>query len=182
MAVDYSAVLADLKERRDKLNVTIAAIEEIAKTIPASAASRSGPTELRPDSFFQMPVLDAAVAYLRMMKRPKGASEIADALEAGGLTHSSKSFPSTVYTTLKRDADKEGEIIKVGQNWGLAEWYPGRARKTPRARSVSNGIGAASAAEAWDGAPADEDSQETPENAIPKAGGSDSDVDDLPFE
>ena len=126
---DYTAVLADLKARRDKLDAAIRAIEEIVQGGDVAAAPTGGNGEIASDAFFQMTVLDAAKKSLGMAKRPRGATAIAEALEQGGLTHRSKSLASTVYTTLKREDDRGGDVMKVGKEWGLAEWYPARPRK-----------------------------------------------------
>jgi len=62
--------------------------------------------------------------------------EIADALVRGGITHQSSNFANTMYTTLKREDDRGGNIIKVGKNWGLASWYPGRVRKKVKSQDA----------------------------------------------
>lgn len=183
MSVDYAAVLADLRARREKLDIAIRAIEEIATLGGADLSATSG--TIRPDSFFGMQVLDAAIKYLKMAKAPKPASDIANALEMGGLTHQSKNFASTVYTTLSRDEDRGGEMVKVGQNWGLAEWYPGR-RKNARAVTVPPGVDVAVGklsdafrdSPAFDGSVADAAAN----MASLRSGGGDIDPDDLPFE
>ena len=126
---DYTAVLADLKARRDRLDAAIRAIEEIVQGSDVAAAPTGGNGEIASDAFCQMTVLDAAKKYLGMAKRPRGSTAIAEALEQGGLTHRSKALASTVYTTLKREDDRGGDVMKVGKEWGLAEWYPARPGK-----------------------------------------------------
>lgn len=131
--VDYSAVLTDLKERRAKLDATILAIEEmlgITGEAPSdlgqsSNTSKKNEGKIRSDSFFGMSVGDAARKYLEIVKAPKSAKEIMQALEDGGLTHTSKHFYGTVFTALVRREKNEGDITKVKSEWGLTEWYPG---------------------------------------------------------
>jgi len=128
-APDYAAVLADLKERRAQLDAAIAAIEVIIGG-PSVPSGSSEP--LRPDSFFNMTAIEAATKYLAMKKAPQTPTEIAEALETGGFTHSSKNLANTLYTALQRSYEGSGEVIKVGRKWGLVEWYPGRPRKKVR--------------------------------------------------
>jgi len=139
--VDYNRVLADLRERRDKLNAAIAAIEEMSLGTGGldsggdsdTAAGDESPIQmpqristarygLLSDSFFQMSAADAAKKYLRIVKRPAGTKEICDALTRGGYLTNAKNFYSNLYTTLLRTPD----VIKVKKEWGLAEWYPGK--------------------------------------------------------
>lgn len=138
-SVDYGPVIADLEARRDRLNTTIAALREAAGMGPSpdgggggGGSGPGGPTkesEIRSDAFFGMKVPEAAKAYLAIAKKPKSTNEIAEALERGGLVHGSANFFNTVYTALDRDDGRGGEIIKVNKLWGLAKWYPNKARK-----------------------------------------------------
>lgn len=89
-----------------------------------------GAPNIPPDAFFRMSIADAARKYLAMVKKKQTIQQIADALEAGGLTHTSRRFYGTVLTTLRRQEKQVGDIVKVGRGiWGLAEWYPNRKRK-----------------------------------------------------
>lgn len=142
--IDYSAVLADLVAKRDALNAAITAIEQMTGTAASSSTTTSGgkkaaPTEVRSDTFFGMKFPEAAKAYLAIAKKPQSVKEIADALQRGGITHQSSNFVNTMYTTLKREDDRGGDIIKVGKSWGLAAWYPGRVRKKVKADDEGTG-------------------------------------------
>jgi hypothetical protein len=139
VAAPLEVALADLKARRAKLDTAIAAIEELLG-LQSSSPSQSpgGPTaaadawvngQIPSDAFFGMGIPDGTRKYLRMVRRKAPAAEIARALEQGGMTHSSKYFPNTVRTTLARIEKQTGDIVQVGKDWGLAEWYPGRKRK-----------------------------------------------------
>ena len=129
--IDYAAVLADLVAKRDALNHAIEAIEQMTgqAVTPTAGRGKDEPTEVRSDTFFGMKFPEAAKRYLAIAKKPQTASQIAEALQRGGITHQSSNFVNTIYTTLRREDERGGEIIKVGKNWGLASWYPGRARK-----------------------------------------------------
>lgn len=140
--IDYSAVLADLETKRAELDAAIAAVKRIlGHTDVSSPALAFGMAKaqiavevadsLRDDSFFGLSLVDAVKKYLRMSKRKKSTKDIVDALEQGGFTHTSKNFYGTVFTALSRDSEKAGsELVKVGKEWGIAEWYPGMKKKT----------------------------------------------------
>jgi hypothetical protein len=134
--VDYGPVIADLEARRDRLNATIAALREAAGMGPSPDGGGGGgspapskESDIRSDQFFGMKVPEAAKAYLGIVKKAKSTNEIAAALEKGGLIHGSSNFFNTVYTALDRDDSRGGAIIKVNKLWGLAAWYPDKARK-----------------------------------------------------
>lgn len=129
----YLAVLADLERDRDQINAMIAMMRKRAglsaeevPSAPLANGSNSQPsdsTEIRSDTFFGMVISDAIKKYLGIVKRPKKTTEIAKALEEGGLQHTSKRWFATVQTTLNR---MHGVIVKLPNGWGLLEWYPGR--------------------------------------------------------
>lgn len=129
----YAAVLADLEKERDQINGMIAMMKrrmglsvEEGPVVTALASGNSSVPEgaqIRSDTFFGMAISDAIRKYLAMVKRPQRASEIAKALDEGGLLHSSKSWLATVQTTLTR---MKGVVVRVPNGWGLMEWYPGR--------------------------------------------------------
>jgi hypothetical protein len=128
----YAEVIADLKKQRDHLDILIAGLEARA----GSAAAVAGEiTDIGPTTFYGMKIGEAALKYLRLVKRPQSAPEIAKAIEEGGLAHESKTFGNTVYATLNRDHERKGEIIRLpGRKWGLASDYPEAARR----RSAEN--------------------------------------------
>lgn len=128
--IDYAAVLADLEQKRDELDAAIKAIQPFVGAGAQARTARAGSEELQPDSFFGMNILDAAVKYLHMAKRPKRADEIADALLAGGYMTTAKNFQANVQTTLRREDDREGSTVWMpNKTWALAEWYPSRPKK-----------------------------------------------------
>ncbi len=132
--------LEELRRRRDKLDVAIAAIEELvgggqgptqAATPPAAALSAKHlPTvgTLPSDAFFGMSITDAVRKYLGMVRAKQSPSQIAAALEHGGLHNTSKNFPNTVRSIMARSERGGGDIVRVGKLWGLTEWYPGMSR------------------------------------------------------
>ena len=132
--IDYSAVLADLKKRRDDLDKAIAGIEQLIG-LPASSAPDANSAEtvdgdkvgkgvriplrgtvkaadsplpssgpIPSDAFFGMSIAQATQKFLTMRKKPATAPEIAEALEQGGLPHQSSRLPNTVNSVLTRNS------------------------------------------------------------------------------
>jgi len=145
--IDYEEVLVDLERRRAELDAAISAIRLI---LGASAGAGSGITPRMPqvsgatgklpsDAFFGMTVIDGAKKYLSMVKRPKKAAEITNALKQGGMLNTSANFVATVYTTLRRDAKRTGQVIQLpDKTWALAQWYPSGAKPRVAATGVSS--------------------------------------------
>ncbi len=137
--IDYEAVLADLEAKKTALESAINAIRQMLN-LGAQAAitpgSRLSEASIESDTFFSMSIGDAAKKFLRITKRKQPAVKIAEALDAGGLAHTSKNFPNTVRTTLLR-LETEGEVVQVGKDWGLAEWYPGLRKGNKRPSDAS---------------------------------------------
>jgi len=135
----YEAVLADLRAQRDQLDAAIAVLERRPGITPGSATAPPNSTGsvvavgLPSDAFFGMGLQEAIKKYLSMVKRKQSPKEIMDALERGGFQHTSKRFYGTVYTALSRAAEA-GEVVRVRDEWGLAEWYPG-LRKEKRIKA-----------------------------------------------
>ena len=75
------------------------------------------------DAFFRMSVPEAITKYLNMVKGPRSAKEITQALKEGGFTSKAQNLYATVFPTLMR-MKKAGVVDKVsGSNWGLVAWY-----------------------------------------------------------
>lgn len=136
-AIDYDMVIADLEAKRD---AAIEAIEGIQKvraiygqggmvngTVPKG---KFDPENLPTNHFHGMNIPQAAVYLLETVKKPMNSRDIAEALEQGGLRHTSKNFMNTVNTALYRLAlGDDPTVIKVGrEGWGLRSWYPGWRR------------------------------------------------------
>jgi hypothetical protein len=136
-AVDYQAVVADLKARRARLDQLIAAFEalilgqgDVPELEPASAGSGASilPTAIHPDTFFGLSILDATKKLLKMARRAQHTAAIADAIGQGGLKRPDVNVLSSILVR----AAKGREIVKVGKGmWGLPEFYPKAAPKEP---------------------------------------------------
>ena len=131
--IDYEAVLGDLEAKKAAIDAAIMGIRQMlslaAQAVPGTINGRgpSEPQALESDTFFGQSLGEAAKKFLRITKRKQSATTIAKALEAGGIQHTSKYLPNTVRTSLIRLAEN-GEVVQVGKEWGLAEWYPGRRK------------------------------------------------------
>ncbi|HYC54184.1 MAG TPA: hypothetical protein VEL28_04525 [Candidatus Binatia bacterium] len=160
--IDYHAVLADLEEKRARLDAAIAAIKMIASGVAGAApegspngtatTGRISPTSIPEDAFFGMSGADAVAKLLGIMKKPQSTPQICEALKAGGYTTASRNFTTTVHTAIKRQEPER--FVRVGKTWGLAEWYPG-ARKAAKGK-------AAGATTAADLIGDDEDEEDSP--------------------
>jgi len=144
--IDYTAVLADLKDRREKLNAAIAAIEHIlgrpassgteaqpGVEVTAEQQQRDAPTRVESDTFFGLSIGEGTKKFLRMKKRPATTQEICEALKEGGYLSDSKSFYSNVYATLRR----RPAFVNVKGKWALTEWYPGRRLDQPKGKAAA---------------------------------------------
>lgn len=142
--IDYAAVLADLKAKRADLDAAIAGIERMIGVAPSFANVIFGEvntsSDVQSDSFFGMSIADASKKFLGMKRKPQTTQDIADALEAGGMTHTSGNWGNTVGSVLNRIDASGGDIVRVKRGtWGLASWYPGRKRQAADKSKESEG-------------------------------------------
>ena len=136
--IDYERVIADLEAKRTTFNTAIDnAIQGLRHVATAMSTLPSGSPDvlpqtpagvLTPDAFFGMGIAQAAVKYLKSVKKQQSSKEIAEGLERANFHHTSKNFGNTVNTALGRRAEDDGDVVKIGRKWALAEWYPGRRR------------------------------------------------------
>jgi hypothetical protein len=134
----YAAVLADLRAKRDEIDRAIKMIEGLASggavTVGIPGIQGNGMAAEEPGSFLGMTIADAAAKLLAIRKKALSNSDIVDAIRAGGVVLNSAQPINTVGTVLRRRQRDEGDIVRVGKMWGLAEWYPNAARFTRRGR------------------------------------------------
>ena len=149
--INYEKVIEDLEAKRATFNTQIdSAIQGIRHVLSAVASlgttphvTASGvpgtgqtvPSRLSPDAFFGLGIAEAAIRFLQIVKRQQTTREIADGLEKANYHHTSKNFINTVNTALYRREKDEGDVVKIGRRWALAEWYPGRRKKTATSSS-----------------------------------------------
>lgn len=140
-SVDYEAVLADLLARKAQLETMIAGVEAIlgsaAGSVVAVSASNGGVTSLDripPHAFLKLSIGDATKKLLDMVKSKLTLPQIMQALEKGGLPPAKY---STVYAVLRRRESQIGDILRMGEEWGLTEWYPNNPNLRRRAEKPS---------------------------------------------
>jgi hypothetical protein len=131
--INYEAVLADLKARREQLNAAIASVEAILGQLGSGPGPGSGPhggPHPKPDAFLKMTIPDATAKHLATVREKQSTKQIIDALVKGGLPPSSY---QTVYGILLRREKQVGDIFHFkGGDWALSEWYPNRARPSAK--------------------------------------------------
>lgn len=133
----YAAALADLRAKRQKIDNTIAVLEEFSRM--TLGRGPDGDLQFIPKSdeppaieetagmFLGMSIVDAAKKLLAMRKRTMGNVEISRELRAGGLVLTGKDPVNVVGSVMTRRFNDVGDVVKVGRGiWGLKEWYPGR--------------------------------------------------------
>jgi len=146
--IDYEKLLAAWIEEREALDLMIDwARKKLGKETAKAPTARirldnplpSVPSALPSDSFFRMTVPQAIKTFLNMVKRPRTAKQITEALDLGGLTHQAKNLYATVYPTLLR-MEKNEEVVRVSNGeWALAEWYANSSRKSSQGEKAESG-------------------------------------------
>jgi hypothetical protein len=123
--VNYSAVLADLEARKAQIESAIAAVKAILAASGGSFDGANGgvvsPDNIPTGAFLRLSIADATKKYLDMVKTKQSVPQITQALERGGLPPAKT---NTVYAVLRRRESDIGDIIRFGDEWALAEWYP----------------------------------------------------------
>lgn len=133
--IDYQAVLADLYDRRDKLNQAIAGIEAMV-TGGSSARQETNTGVSGPGALLGMSIVDAAKKLLAAKRQPLRNPEIAALFKAGGLVLNSEQPANTIGSVLTRRFNEVGDVVRVERGtWGLKEWYPNRSFKKSEAES-----------------------------------------------
>jgi hypothetical protein len=143
--INYEAVLNDLERQKADIQNIQKAIDALRLIMslgtligPAGAptARPLDPQDIPSDAFFGLSIGEAAKKYLTIVKRKQTIQEIADALDRGGLPHSSTDFLATVRAMINRLAKSDTELVRVGPGaaWGLSSWYGNRRPKEAPAK------------------------------------------------
>ena len=138
---DVAAFRAKLLSQKAAIDEMLAALDRyaaagVAVVVPPTEQTVD-PADIPDDAFFGMSIGEAAKKYLSMVKKKQSIREIADALDSGGLPHASGDFAGTVATMLRRHANKDPELVRVGRgDWGLSAWY-GNRRPAKQQATVS---------------------------------------------
>jgi hypothetical protein len=113
-------VLENWKRERTELDAAITVLErKIAARGGSGVASPARSGQVGPDEFFRLSTPEAIKKFLKIVGKPaRATTDIIDGLKRGGMT----TTYTNVYTALIRLQTKG--VVKVGDNWGLDEWYP----------------------------------------------------------
>jgi hypothetical protein len=139
--MDLMAVISSLEAKRAALDSAIASLRALVSSGMSTADGTLGNTTASgggevPDGAFHGKSMPAAIKlYLEMVRSKKTAREISDGLRKGGLESTSKFFDKIVYSTLDR-LRKVGEVVKIGNAWGLPAWFPALMRAGAGAKST----------------------------------------------
>lgn len=132
--IDYAAVIADLENRRNTIDNTIAFLRGLVDGggVVGAQAQMSSLLDLKrekpesrevvPGLFHGLSVAAAARKFLEMKRSKQRMVDIVSALQQGGIESEAGNFYSNVFTTISRKKD----FTRLGKYWALAEWYPNR--------------------------------------------------------
>jgi hypothetical protein len=135
---DYSAIVADLEAKKAAIEATLTtlrsalAIGALGQPGDAPGAPNGGASSAPiyggdvPDGAFHgKGIPEATKFYLEIVKKKQTASEIADALQKGGMESTSSDFLGVVKAGLNRARKLPlSPLVKLGAHWGLKSWYP----------------------------------------------------------
>jgi DNA-directed RNA polymerase delta subunit len=128
------AVLDELYAKRDEIDVAISAIlflKGSGATAPETSARRvasGNGLSIPSNAFFSLGIGDAAKKYLELVQAKKTLPQIVKGLEDGGMPAQK---PNTVYAALRRRESVTGDIMRVGEEWGLKEWFSNIPKPKP---------------------------------------------------
>ena len=125
--INYSAVLADLEAKRAQLDSAIDAMKVLMEQTGTLAATAppvpriASLADIPPRAFVGLTTSAAVRMLLEMMQRRLSVKEILQGLQVGGLKPNKY---RNVYAIMRQREAYKYDIIKVGRQWGLAEWNP----------------------------------------------------------
>jgi hypothetical protein len=143
--IDYAAILADLEAKKAAIESLIASFKTAAASgalvmgetpvgagMPYSATTQaiSSIQDIPNGAFHGKSITEASKIYLGMIKKKQTTREIAEALLRGGMETTSDRFQTNVHGILLRAGKEKHEIVRIGNAWGLAEWYPASMRSS----------------------------------------------------
>ena len=129
-AIDYSAVIRDLEQKRAQMNAQFdSAISAIRNIVAAMQQPDTQPSLLGLTQTFEAAkaryrggsMVDMAIQHLARAGRAVPNMELAKALDEAGFPHKSKNFPNTLNSILHRRAKTVGDLRKTAEGWQLAQ-------------------------------------------------------------
>lgn len=127
----YETVLADLYAKRDEIESAINTILFLQGSGSSATPTNVSNGGVRPtragglipsNAFFGMSLVDAAKKYIELSQAKRTLPQIVKGLEEGGMPPQKA---NTVYAALRRREGQVGDIMKVGEEWGLKDWFAG---------------------------------------------------------
>ena len=126
----YTAVLADLRRRRNELEDAIRVLEAVrgsSQPLTTEKSQAPAPALEHRGQFAGMSIGDASRQVLAQQRKTLQSAQIAHLLASGGLSMTSADPANVVSSVLARRFQSVGDIVKVSRGvWGLAEWYPNK--------------------------------------------------------
>ena len=127
----YDRVLADLRRRRDELDIAITAVEAVRSPQVAPAMVVAGEPTATPvvhssiASYSNVSIAEASKLALRASGGPLRVVEIVPLIQAGGVKLGATDPNNTVNSILSRRANSVGDIVRVGRStYALKEHAP----------------------------------------------------------
>jgi hypothetical protein len=135
----HDTVLNDLYAKRDEINTAISAIlflKGASPTTPESSGKvfsvTNGGGLIPSNAFFSLGLGDAVKKYLELVQAKRTLPQVVKGLEDGGMPAQK---PNTVYAAMRRRESVTGDIMRVGEEWGLKEWFSNIAKPKPAKRT-----------------------------------------------
>jgi len=138
--INYHAVLADLEAKKAELEAAIATIQNLVAGSGNAGGSGGviSPDNIPVGAFLRLSIADATKKFLDMVKTKQSVPQIIKALESGGLPPVKY---TTLYTVLRRRESQIGDVLRIGDEWALTEWYPNNPNLKRNSAKASNGKG-----------------------------------------
>ena len=118
------AYAMELEAKKAELEAAIATIKNlVAGSGNADGGSDSAiaPENVPVGAFLRLSIADATKKFLDMARTKQSVPTIQKALERGGLPPVKY---TTLYTVLRRRESQIGDVMRLGDEWALTEWYP----------------------------------------------------------
>ena len=127
----YDRVLADLRRRRDELDIAIRAVDAVRSprvapaVVVARGAAATPVVHSTTDSYSNVSIAEASKLALRASGGPLRVAEIVLLIQAGGVKLGAMDPNNTVNSILSRRANSVGDIVRVGRStYALKEHAP----------------------------------------------------------
>jgi hypothetical protein len=136
--INYEAVIADLEAKKAQIDAAIQAIKAVAGmgSLTSLGSASTSTQGIPSDAFLSMSIPDATKKLLGMVKKKLSTQDVMKYLEMGGMP---PLLYNTVYGVLRRRQNQIGDIVNMGGDWGLKDWYPNFKPKQKAAKEDESG-------------------------------------------